>query len=98
MYFQNNTLIQRIKKTMGWTAGGVHKRIDENRELLELLMREAPGFMGRNSWVTHWLKSNDEFFVELETLIPIEDGRFFGKTKNANGNFPRPFPANATVI
>lgn len=49
-------------------GGGVQKRIDENRELLELLQERAPGFLKENDWVEGWLANNDEFFVGLEQI------------------------------
>jgi hypothetical protein len=33
----NMKLLSKVKNILGFTGGGVRKRIDENRELLELL-------------------------------------------------------------
>ena len=44
---------------------GVFKRIDENRELLELLQLRCPEFLSEHPWVEAWLSSHDEFFTEL---------------------------------
>lgn len=47
-------------------GGGVYKRVDENRELLELLQAKAPKLLKECPWIVGWIKSNDEFFVALE--------------------------------
>lgn len=84
--------ISKVKNILGFTGGGVHKRIDENRELLELLQRDAPEFLATHSWVEGWLSSNDEFFVALELNVPITEGRFLGQAQSRSGDFPRPWP------
>jgi hypothetical protein len=69
--------------------GGVFKRIDENRELLELLFDRAPQVLEQHPWVIGWLASQDVFLVSLaetakvETLTPLRRA------------FPRPWPARA---
>ena len=85
-------LLFEVKRILGFTGGGVYKRIDENRELLELLRREAPCFLASNSWVEGWLASNDEFFVALVSTVPIAEGRFIGQAQCRSGAFPRSFP------
>lgn len=82
----------KVENILGFTGGGVHKRIDENRELLELLQREASGFLASHSWVEGWLASNDEFFVALALNVPITEGRFLGQAQRRPGEFPRPWP------
>lgn len=47
-------------------GGGVYKRVDENRELLELLQAKAPKLLEECPWIVDWIKSNDELFVALE--------------------------------
>lgn len=51
----------------GWHRG-IYKRIDENRELLELLQHEAPDLLERCPWVEGWLDTQDEFLSELAVL------------------------------
>lgn len=65
---------------------GIHKRIDENRELLELLQKEEPQLLERAPWVEHWLLSHDHFFTELAELVQVE--RPVSRTKP----YPRPWP------
>ena len=85
-------LLSKVKHILGFTGGGVHKRVDENRELLELLQREAPAFLGSHPWVETWLASNDEFFVALASNVPITEGRFLGQAQRRPDEFPRPWP------
>ena len=72
-----------LKSILGWTGGGIHKRIDENRELMELL--QSDGFIERYPWVKGWLRSQDEFLGQLLDVVPIREGRFIRIT-------PRPWP------
>lgn len=44
-------------------GGGVHKRVDENRELVELLRKKAPALLQEFPWAEDWLRSNDEVFT-----------------------------------
>lgn len=90
--FKSSVLMKRVQKVLGWSGGGVHKRIDENRELWELLQREAPDLIKSNSWIEGWLKCNDEFFCDLANEVPISEGRFLGHVKNWGRPFPRPWP------
>ena len=66
---------------------GVFKRIDENRELLELLQREMPDFVERHPWIEGWIKSQDEFLVELAKATESEK-MLAGQTSA----FPRAWP------
>ena len=81
-----------MRQILGWSAGGVHKRIDENRELLELLQREAPDLLKRHYWIESWINSNDEFFNELAVAVPISEGRFLNYVKSWGSPFPRDWP------
>jgi hypothetical protein len=85
------TLLSKVQSILGFTGGGVHKRIDENRELLELLQREAPDFLVSHIWVEGWLASNDEFFVALASNVPISVGRFLKQAQRHPVEFPRPW-------
>ncbi|TXG99947.1 MAG: hypothetical protein E6R08_00505 [Nevskiaceae bacterium] len=87
--------IRDVRRILGFVGGGVHKRIDENRELLETLQREAPDFLEKHSWVEGWLSSNDEFFVELASSVPITEGLFLGQSQRRPDEFPRPWPGAA---
>ncbi|MFL9886794.1 hypothetical protein PQR66_27395 [Paraburkholderia agricolaris] len=45
------------------------KRIDETRELVELLAAQAPDLLRTHPWVLLWLEDNDSFLVELAEAI-----------------------------
>lgn len=92
MLFESLRITKNLRRILGWTGGGVHKRIDENRELLELLQREAPEFMRQHSEVVGWLKANDDFFTELEQSASIEEGRFLDLALQPDSGFPRAWP------
>lgn len=71
---------------------GVFKRVDENRELLELLQQEAPDFVERHPWIEGWLESQDEFLVQIADAAG---------TKNRVGEkvsiaYPRAWPGKRT--
>lgn len=66
----------------------VYKRIDENRELMELLREKAPSFLKENFWVEGWLKSQDAFLNDLVPFAPTDDKRI------KEGLYPRPWPTN----
>lgn len=87
----NADLVHQVRRIMGWTGGGVHKRIDENRELLELLRDKAPDFLELNPWVISWLESNDTFLSALARAVPITDGRFLEQALMFPADFPRPW-------
>ena len=48
------------------------KRIDENRELLELMWRECPEFLSSHQWIEGWIRGNDDFFNELREILQSE--------------------------
>lgn len=85
-------IVPKIKHILGFTSGGIHKRIDENRELLELLQREAPQLLAKHFWVEGWLRSNDEFFNVLAKTVPIEQGAYLSAAIRSPERFPRPWP------
>lgn len=82
-----------IQWALGWHSGGVQKRIDEGRELLELLQEGAPEFLAAHGWVELWIKSTDEFLTHLSEATSIPSSRFPPKTHDSSGSFPRPWPA-----
>ena len=94
----NSELLSNIRKILGFTGGGVHKRIDENRELLELLEREAPELLASHLWVIGWLKSHDDFFVALESSVLITEGRFLWQAQRNPNRFPRAWPGPASKV
>jgi len=95
--FGNAKIVRNLKRILGWVGGGVYKRIDENRELLELLRREAPDLVTKHPEIIGWLQSHDNFFCELEAVMPPEDVQF-GPRQQMQGSdypgFPRPWPGD----
>lgn len=78
--------LSRVESTLSTNNGGIHKRIDENRELLELLAASAPDFLLHHPWVLNWFRSQDEFLRRLaESPIAPRADRW---------RQPRPFPAS----
>lgn len=77
-------------------GGGAHKRVDENRELLQMLQMSAPEFLEAHPWVVGWIKCNDEVFMALARMSSeqgLRDGERFGPRPN----FPRPWPETPTI-
>ena len=81
--------VDSVRAILGWTGGGIHKRIDENRELVELLQHD--GFLDRYPWAIEWLRCHDEFLSALLAAVPIQKGLFMGATRGGVP-FPRPWP------
>ncbi|HKR40057.1 MAG TPA: hypothetical protein VJU59_10350 [Paraburkholderia sp.] len=92
MFFRESKLIAHVRRVMGWVGGGVHKRIDENRELLELLRNKVPDFVAAHPEVVSWLQSQDDFLCELADRVPITEGQFLSLTKSPTLTFPRLWP------
>lgn len=67
--------------------GGIYKRIDENRELLELLQEQAPDLLQNAPWVEGWLDTQDRFLIELAEATKPDDSRL-------SSHFPRPWPSD----
>lgn len=86
---------KRLSGILGWVGGGLYKRIDENRELMELLRREAPDLVAQHPEIANWLQAHDDFFCELESAMPPSDMRF-GPRQPMPGSeqpgFPRSWP------
>ena len=83
------TAIQEVVRRNG---RGIHKRIDENRELMELLQTKAPALLREYPWVEGWIHSQDDFLVEIEKVagIHLHSPRLYP--------FPRPWPGTAPYI
>ena len=71
---------------------GVYKRIDENRELLELLQQEAPELLNNKYWIEGWLESQDDFLCDLAQFVPSENPLI------VEGRYPRPWPGKQSGV
>lgn len=79
---------KNVERILSRHYGGIYKRIDENRELLELIQEKTPEFLVRHPWVVSWIDSTDGFLNDLEKVSPHLDAQF--KPKNGgNYSFPR---------
>lgn len=92
------TAFDSIQAILQKHYGGVYKRIDENRELLELIQEKAPEFLKENSWVEGWLQSQDGFLSDLARTVP-EDAKLprfnsqpVDTVTNGSRPYPRPWP------
>ena len=102
MIFKSRAIAQKIKTILGRNEGGIYKRIDENRELLQMLHREAPTLLTQKPWIKGWLESQDAFLCALaESVEPFSDGevsiRKRGTDVSPTCPFPRPFPKRTTL-
>lgn len=57
--------LSKLEKLISQNERGVYKRIDENRQLLELLIRETPDLFESHGWIRGWFKSLDEYLLAL---------------------------------
>lgn len=83
-----NERVAQIEEVVKTAQGGVYKRLDENRQLLELLKAQMPDFLAKNFWVEGWLARQDMFLLELLATVPVE------KLTIAK-DFPRPWPTES---
>lgn len=76
-------------------TGGVLKRIDENRELLETLRSKCPTVLYENWWIEGWIASNDRFFTTLQAILGIKNTH-----RAKDSQYPRqwPMPADAQPV
>jgi hypothetical protein len=65
-----------------WAPGGLVKRLDEHRELWELLKTEAD-FCSTHWWVAGWFADTDAFLSRLVAEADLE---------KSSGTFLRPRP------
>lgn len=81
--------LEALEKVISKTNRGIFKRIDENRELLELLYEKAPELMDKCFWIRCWIESQDEFLSKLAEISGVEN-RIYNLTPDRP--YPRPFP------
>lgn len=79
--------IIEIQETISRTEGGLLKRIDENRELMELLERDAPELLAAKPWVRRWLESQDTFLRKVASVAGVPS-----ESHNPLSKFPRAIP------
>lgn len=86
-------LLTRVRVLCTETEGarGIWKRIDENREMLGFLQRNAPDLLERFPFLEIWLGNNDIFFVNLQKLLALPDFPV------GLAHFPRRWPGNPCI-
>lgn len=77
--------LRRLQHILERSHAGIYKRIDENRELLQLLYKEAPVLLQDFPWIHRWIESQDEFLNKLADTGEID--------KPFISEYPRPFPS-----
>lgn len=80
---------EEIMTVIQYHHGGVYKRLDEGRELLETIKRECPEVLDKNSWIEGWIRSQDLFFEDLIKASEVKDSRV-----HKGSIFPRPWPGS----
>lgn len=91
---ESQVKLQALEHVIYHSHRGVYKRIDENRELLELLYKESPEFLNKFPWVRGWIESQDEFLKELAKLSGAENTL---QRMNENKTYPRSFPQKPEI-
>ncbi|HFK7123215.1 TPA: hypothetical protein ACG0NO_004165 [Enterobacter hormaechei subsp. steigerwaltii] len=86
---ESHEKLQVLAEVITQSQRGVFKRIDENRELLELLYREAPELMNNFPWIRNWIVSQDEYLNKLAEVSGAENP--FERPYD-DKPYPRPFP------
>ena len=86
-FFKKNEKLENIEAVIKRSNRGIKKRIDENRELVEFLLEEAPELVKEKSWVLNWLSSQDAFLVDLMNASEVELN-----PNEIKRGYPRPIP------
>lgn len=93
MFDKSKRQLDQVREVVSILGGGVYKRIDENRELLEELRRYAPDLLKARPWIELHLSQHDEFFVGVAEAIPPIKARFM---PSEAGSLPFPCPWTTT--
>ncbi|MEC4718321.1 hypothetical protein RY831_04115 [Noviherbaspirillum sp. CPCC 100848] len=81
--------LAKVRRIIARSEGGIYKRIDENRELLEMLQREAPALLCQRPWIVGWIQSQDMFLSELASAAEVDDPMI-----KPQAGFPRSWPVS----
>lgn len=63
--------IDSICETIKCTEGGINKRIDENRELIQLIKNQCPQLLSRHPWVNGWIDSQEQYLLAIAETAHI---------------------------
>lgn len=85
--FNKLAQLRQILGVVRTSYRGVAKRIDENRELLDLLQQEAPEILKSKPCIVGWLEGQDGFLTELAQACG--DANSLGFRSDAARPYPR---------
>lgn len=91
MFGSSRYTLSKISGVVERTSGGLYRRIDDNRKLVELLRGEAPELLARFPRIEVWLCAQDQFLMALESAVPFDSQNFV--CRPVEGKYPRPWPA-----
>lgn len=67
-----NRKFENLAKVIKQSEGGIEKRLDENRELLELIIRESPNLLKDNPHIVHHFKSTEQYILKVSGAANID--------------------------
>ncbi len=79
--------IDQLLTVLERNQGGVYKRLDENRELLEHIQSHAPEYLHAHPWVGGWIETQDMFLLDLIAAAEFRPPRAI-----PGFQWPRPWP------
>ena len=99
MFGRKRKIVGLYQKILSRHYGGVYKRIDETRELFELIQHEAPELLAKRPWIVGWFEAQDGFLQDLAATFTLSNIQFPPRT-GASGEpvFPRPRSITAPNI
>ena len=77
---------------------GGHQRIDENRELLELMQARCPEYLALHPAVEGLLAPHDDFFTALAHVGAVENPHDERDRETPGHQFPRRWPGHPGSI
>ena len=77
--------LRSVTQVVTRASGGLLTRIDENRALLQLLLSDASRLLAKNPQVVTYLRSHDQFFVELQRTLGLVDPPEVIVARNVDG-------------
>lgn len=94
---KNSDRDERILEIIKHYHAGVFKRIDENRETLEIIIKHNPSLLKDMYWLKSIFKCQDDFLCALANQIdPKELGSVVNLRHLENGIFPRKYPLESS--
>jgi hypothetical protein len=90
----NAEKLRAIEHVTTAVGRGVYKRIDENRELLELIQAKAPDLLAQCWWIEGWIQSQDDFLTELANAVQVPCPEISSHTHK----YPRPCKGKVKIL